>query len=231
MTATMMSGLGIFCSIMVVSSPAVHAEETALFTKTTLKPEFRERYIDTVRKSLVETRKEDSPSKFDFYQDAATPEVFYQFEVWSGADTQEAHLKKPYAVAEVAARKEAQVAEPEVIKLVPYRSDVEGRSPEGETSGTQNLIVVFQPKEQLKEEFLSEFDKVIAEARKAEGNLAFELYRSVEPAGKFVLYERWESPAHYAKHLATPYVADFYKHFDAVVDQRVRYAGKDLSAK
>lgn len=205
----------------------VSAEEVALFTKTVVKPEFRERYIETVRDNLLETRKEEGVRRFDFFQDASAPEIFYQFAVWSGVDEHEAHLKKPSA--EVAAGD--QPGNSEVIRLVPYRSVSTGKDPEGDQRGTQNLIVVFEPKEQLTDEFLSEFDKVIAEARKADGNLTFELYRSVEPAGKFVLYERWESPAHYAKHLATPYVADFYKHFDAVVDKRMRYSGKDLLAK
>jgi len=222
--------LGILLSVFAVVPSVTFAEEVTLFVKTPVKPEFRERYIEALRKTLVEARKEAAVRKYDLYQDASSPDLFYQFEVWSGAEAYAAHLKRPYSVAIADVRKESQAGESEVIRLAPYRASPK-LIQEKDRIGTQNLIVVFEPKEQLKEEFLSEFDKVIAGARKADGNLAFELYRSVEPVGKFVLYERWESPAHYAKHLATPYVADFYKHFDAVVDKRVRYTGKDLSVK
>lgn len=222
--------LGMLLSVFAMVPSVTLAEEIALFVKTSVKPEARDRYIEAVRKTLGEARKEASVRKYDFYQDSSSPDVFYQFQVWSGEEAHAAHLKRAYSVETADVRKESQAGESEVIRLVPY--GVASKLIQKKDSiGTQNLIVVFEPKEQLKEEFLSEFDKVIAEARKADGNLAFELYRSTDPAGKFVLYERWESPAHYAKHLATPYVADFYKHFDAVIDRRERYFGKDLSAK
>ena len=221
--------LGMLVSAFVPS--VALAEEIALFVKTPVKPEHRDRYMEAVRSNLVETRNEKGARRFDVYQDATLPDVFYQFEVWSGADAHAAHLKKPYAVAAAGARKNGQAGESEVIRLVPYRSSAAEKVSEDRVEGSQNLIVVFEPKEQLKEEFLSEFDKVAKESRKADGNLAFELYRSTDPEGKFVLYERWESPAHYAKHIATPYVAEFYKHFDAVVNQRVKYIGKDLAGK
>lgn len=222
--------LGMLLSVFAMVPSVTLAEEIALFVKTSVKPESRDRYIEAVRKTLGEARKEASVRKYDFYQDSSSPDVFYQFQVWSGEEAHAAHLKRAYSVETADVRKESQAGESEVIRLVPY--GVASKLIQKKDSiGTQNLIVVFEPKEQLKEEFLSEFDKVIAEARKADGNLAFELYRSTDPAGKFVLYERWESPAHYAKHLATPYVADFYKHFDAVIDRRERYFGKDLSGK
>jgi len=221
--------LGMLLSVFAMVPSVTLAEEIALFVKTPVKPEYRDRYVEAARTNLVETRKEEGARRFDLYQDATSPDVFHQFEVWTNVDAHAAHLKKPYAVAVAEARKVGQSGESEVIRLVPYRSDSSGKASESPSS--QNLIVVFEPKEQLKEEFLSEFDKVVTAARKSEGNLAFELYRSTDPEGKFVLYERWESPAHYAKHLATPYVADFYKHFDAVIDKRERYSGKDLLAK
>lgn len=230
MTAGKNLALGMLLSVFAMVPSVTVAEEIALFVKTTVKAEYRDRYVEAVRKTTGEARKEAAVRKYDFYQDASSPDVFYQFQVWSDGEAHAAHLKRAYSVETADVRKESQAGESEVIRLVPYGASSK-LSQEKNSIGTQNLIVVFEPKEQLKEEFLSEFDKVIAEARKADGNLAFELYRSVEPVGKFVLYEQWESPAHYAKHLATPYVADFYKHFDAVVDKRMRYSGKDLSAK
>lgn len=218
-------------SIMAAIGPVAVAGELALFVKVSVKPEIQARYIEAVRKNVEETRKEPSRPRFDFYQDATDPGTFYQFEVWTGPEALEEHLKQPYVKEAWKVRAEGEAAEKEVIKMVPYRASSTGKAPEGDLSQTQNLIVVFEAKEQLKEEFLSEFDKVIAEARKADGNLAFELYRSTEPEGKFVLFERWANASDYAKHLATPYVADFYKHFEAVVQNRVRYFGKDLGSK
>lgn len=225
-------GTAVLAAVMTtVTAPMLSAEELGLLVKVSIKPEIQERYIEAVRKNVEETRKEASKPRFDFYQDAIDPGTFYQFEVWTGQEALDEHLKQPYVKASWAVRAEGETAEKEVIKMVPYRTTVTAKAPEGDLSGTRNLIVIFEPKEQLKEEFLSEFDKVITEARKADGNLAFELYRTTEPEGKLVLFERWKSPAHYAKHLSSPYVANFYKHFEALLDKRVRYIGKDLSVK
>lgn len=217
--------------LSILAMPLLSAAELGLFVKVSVKPEIHERYIKAVQENVEQTRKEPSLPRFDFFQDATDKGTFYQFEVWDGQESLDAHLKKPYVAASWAVRAEGETAPKEVIKMVPYRSSATAKAPEGDLSETQNLIVIFEPKEQLKEEFLSEFDKVIGNARKADGNLVFELYRSTEPEGKFVLFERWKTPADYAKHLSTPYVAEFYKHFDAVVDKRVRYFGKDLSVK
>ncbi|MBX3742336.1 MAG: antibiotic biosynthesis monooxygenase [Akkermansiaceae bacterium] len=219
------------CGIFAALTPLLPAEELALWVKVSVKPEIHERYIEAVRKSVEETRKEPTLPRFDFYQDKNAPEIFHQFEVWSDQAALDDHLKQPYVQAAWKVRDEGQTAAKEVIKMAPYRTTTTAKPPAGDLSGSENLIVIFEPKEQLKEEFLSEFDKVIEGARKAEGNLAFELYRSTEPAGKFVLFERWQSPTAYAKHLSTPYVADFYKHFEALVENRVRYFAKDLSVK
>lgn len=218
-------------TIMVALAPLLPAEEFALLVKVSVKPEIQERYIEAVQKNVEETRKEPSSPRFDFYQDTSAPGIFYQFEVWSNQAALDDHLKQPYVRAAWKVRDEGETAEKEVIKMVPYRSTTTAKAPTGDLSDSQNLIVIFEPKEQLKEEFLSEFDKVIEGARKADGNLVFELYRTTDPEGKFILFERWQSTAHYAKHLSTPYVAEFYKHFETLVENRVRYFGKDLSVK
>jgi len=218
-------------TIMVALTSLLPAEELALLVKVSVKPEIQERYIEAVQKNVEETRKEADQPRFDFYQDTSAPGTFYQFEVWSGQAALDDHLKQPYVQAAWKIRDEGETAAKEVIKMVPYRSTTTAAAPSGDLSGTQNLIVIFEPKEQLKEEFLSEFDKVIEGARKANGNLAFELYRTTAPEGKFVLFERWQTPADYAKHLSTPYVAEFYKHFEALVENRTRHFGKDLSVK
>lgn len=207
------------------------AEELALWVKVSLKPEIHERYIEAVQKNVEETRKEPSNPRFDFYQDAASPGIFHQFEVWQDQAALDDHLKQPYVKAAWKVRDEGETAPKEVIKMVPYRATTMAKAPSCDLSGSQTLIVIFEPKDQFKEEFLSEVDKVIEGARKADGNLAFELYRTTEPAGKFVLFERWQTPADYAKHLSTPYVTAFYKHFETLVDNRRRHIGKDLSVK
>ncbi|WAC19762.1 putative quinol monooxygenase [Luteolibacter sp. SL250] len=231
----MMTGLksraALLGAILASLTSQLPAEELALWVKVSLKPEIHERYIVAVQKNVEETRKEPSSPRFDFYQDTASPGVFHQFEVWKDQAALDDHLKQPYVKASWKVRDEGETAPKEVIKMAPYRATTTAKAPDGDLSGSQNVIVVFQPEEQLKEEFLSEFDKVIEGARKADGNLAFELYRTTDPAGKFVLFERWASPADYAKHLSTPYVAAFYKHFEALVENRVRHFGKDLSVK
>ncbi len=231
----MMTGLksraALLGAILAALTPHLSAEELALWVKVSLKPEIHERYIEAVQKNVEETRKEPSGPRFDFYQDTASPGVFHQFEVWQNQAALDDHLKQPYVKAAWKVRDEGETAPKEVIKMVPYRTTTTAKAPAGDLSGSQNVIVIFQPEEQLQEEFLSEFDKVIEGARKADGNLAFELYRTTDPAGKFVLFERWESPAAYAKHLSTPYVASFYKHFETLVENRVRHFGRDLSVK
>jgi len=180
--------------ILVAPTPILPAQELALWFKVSVTPEIQERYIEAVQKSVGETRKEPSRPRFDFYQDTNAPGTFHQFEVWTGQGELDDHLKQPSVQAAWKVRDEGQTAQKEVIKMVPYRGTTTAKAPAGDLSASQNLIVIFEPKEQLKDEFLSEFDKVIEQARKAVGNLAFELSRSVEPSGRFVLFERWSKP-------------------------------------
>ena len=211
------SAIGKISLLILLSIVPGLAADSAVFTKTTVKPGSADRFIEVVGREIATGDKAATQPKIGFYRDHTDPDVFFRLEVW------------PEGTAVREPAKEEPAEQTETIRLTPYRQNSEPWKNAAKPEEAQNLIVVFEPKAQLKEEFLSEFDKVISQARQAPGNLVFELYRSEDQPGTFVLFERWENTADYARHLARPYVADFYKHFDAVVEKRMKYSVKELA--
>lgn len=216
---------------MAADAPATPGP-VAVFVKATLKPEFRDRYLAAMRENVAKTRAETSKPTFDFFQDATGGNTFYQFEVWKDEKEHASHLEAAHARAAAEVRKQAVTEPPEVLRLTPFYTAAETtHEPPAEPRKTENLVVVFETDPQLRQEFLSTFDKLAADARKAPGNLVFDLYRVTDRPDTFVLFERWKDAESYGRHMGRDYVREFHSHLNTVVAQRLRHPMKDVSGE
>jgi len=67
-------------------------------------------------------------------------------------------------------------------------------------------------KEENVEKALPLFEKLVAETRKENGCICYELYRDTKDTTHFVFDEQWESQAHLDAHFKTP-------HFTTIIPQ------------
>ena len=75
------------------------------------------------------------------------------------------------------------------------------------------VIVIFEVKEEKRQEFLGFLDAIIKSSRKEEGNIFYDLYCSTEKPNEFLLNELWSNKDTFGKHYNSP---EAYKARDAV---------------
>lgn len=72
-----------------------------------------------------------------------------------------------------------------------------------------NIIVRRKLKEGTIEQYLKCTEKAVAETRKEQGCIRYELCQSKEDPLQFAMFECWESQEHFNAHFETPHFKEF----------------------
>ena len=82
------------------------------------------------------------------------------------------------------------------------------------------LIVILRPREGQEILLEAELRALISPTRKEEGCISYELHRSAEPPGGFLLHEVWASRDAHAEHMHTPHFLRWNARKDALLTSR-----------
>ncbi len=71
------------------------------------------------------------------------------------------------------------------------------------------LTAIIKTKPEYREEVLSVLQNMVAETRKEQANLQYDLHQEITDENVFVFYEIWKDQVHLDAHNQQPYIAEF----------------------
>lgn len=77
------------------------------------------------------------------------------------------------------------------------------------SEGKVTVVATFKAKEGMEEATAEAIQAIVEPIRAEAGCIDYDLHRSAENPGVFMLYENWTSKADLDEHLAMPYLKDF----------------------
>jgi len=80
-----------------MTASANRSDLVVLWIELHVKPEHRERFIEAARENAARSSQEEAGVlRFDFLEDARTPNTFYYYEVYANEDAHQAHNQTPH---------------------------------------------------------------------------------------------------------------------------------------
>jgi quinol monooxygenase YgiN len=188
---------------------AAQAAEPAFESLATLhvKPASMATFEAALRANALAAKGAPGNLSFSMFHAKTDPNTVYVLEQWKNKAAYEAHLKQPELLAMHEVAKTALQGSIGHMTLRPVGpgSDVQPAHIDNPAS-TSDLLVFLTVKPGSLHQFKANVSQVIPTFRKAEGNLAFDVFQDRDHPEQMVQLERWSSEALHQDNLKRPVI-------------------------
>jgi quinol monooxygenase YgiN len=167
------------------------------------------------------TRAEDGCIRYTVYEEKNGS--LFLYEIWRSQKDLEKHLKKSYiqnfiikSTALVKGRNDAHFGK-QFSKL---------KNPDHKPEPTIFIVSVKKPKREKAEDLYNALLAIEGQTKKEEGCIEYNLYNEVD--GSIFMYEAWRSQEDLDKHLRTPYLEEYKKNAQDLIENEIVRFGKPV---
>lgn len=158
-------------------------------------------FVSAVQNNVDNSRKEPGNLAFSLYQSEENELQALWFERFKTKADHNTHKEQAYFKNAIAVIKESLAGEANSIELkelveIPIQQPTQADEPEQ----TRTIVVLFNVKPEKRVSFIKSISHAIPYARKAQGNLEFNLYQYAGNSNQFVLIENWKNKAAHETH-------------------------------
>ena len=162
--------------------------------KYTIKPDFASTFTKAAKDMLTHSLNEQGNVAMKLYVDAADATTLYLYSQWESEAALRSHEEESYSKGLKLLADMALTAPPEVMNLTITEPapDHGSKTLDPEDEGV-TLLFIFKIKAGFREKILERFETHVAESRKEQGCIIFDMYTIDGVDDTFVVYEQWRS--------------------------------------